>query len=333
MVAKEHQPNVIAAPYGVSPKLSAIALTSAPVNFTAAGQQTTLDPYKMQNPASKAMLIDEVRFIPIGTSATWETVFGACVFARLRVNRQNVTADFVPLWVLGGTRNVAATANLGLGVNRNLQTFIYRPSRPIYVPKYTNLLCDLVLDSNASAVCGITAANFQVVYVGRQFDDVNNPPPSTVDVPWVAKWIPQTGYSANPNAFQAGQLTNGIRSGANDLAAPFAQPTHVEKMIGRIMTAGSSTLTDAFFFDPSLPLKSVTVTMSNVRGSIITRDPTPYGLLFDGITREMSLDCIVDNQSYFIATLNVDLRAYSDNIAVHTAMHGYRTVSLAEYMS
>lgn len=312
-------------PPGTSPKLSAIALTSDQISLsTGVGgtTYTTLDPYKMQNPAHKAMLIDEVRFIPLGGSATWQTVFGGVVFARLRVNRQNITNDFTPIWVLGGIRNAPAFANLGQAIDRNNQYFVYRPSRPIYVPQYTNLQCDLTLDPVASGISGITAANFQVIYVGRQFDDINDAPGphDTVDAPWVARWIPPS--------FASGALTTGVRSTANDLSSPFAQDTKVQKMVGRILTD-----TDAFWDDPSLPLSLVTITMANISGAIITRDPTPYGMLFDGITREMQLDTTVDRTSYFIATLNADLRNYGDSIAVHTALHGYRTVTFAEYMS
>jgi len=302
------------------PQLSAIALYSNPImTLSAAGRQITLDPNLMQNPARKAMYIDEVRFLRV--HATYmDEAFGAYIYARLRINRQNITADYIPVWAL------APSANVQINDDVNANAYVYRPPKPIYVPQYTNLQCDLIVNPTAYGVT--TSVNkgksvFAVIYVGRQIDDVNMPPPATVDVPWAAKYI-------SPVWLQ-GDLSEPAQSTANDLVNPFGEPLHVSSMISRTLYQN----TDACLGGPILIQDLITMKMSNSKAGIITRDPTPIGHIFDMFSREALMNTTLESNTYFIATLQADMRDVSQpgNALTSIAMHGYRTVTLAEYMS
>lgn len=302
--------------------LSAINLFSGTVTLSASGAQATLDPRLMQNPGSKAMLIDEIRFVNLNAAGNRNNEYGAYLFTRLRINRQNVTNGYVPVWTLSNQFDLSQNQNNHSNGTRS--TYIYRPPRPIYVPKYTNLLCDLRIDPVAVAANSPSiAAAFGVSYVGRQIDDVNLPAPSTVDVPWTTSFLPAP--------FPASVQTAPIRSTANDLCCPFREPVHVSSLISRTAVTGC---VDAFFTDPYIVNKYITYRMSNPQGAIITRDPTPIGHSFDAITREWKMDTTIDQKSYFIMAIGADLRGINvGSPYTNVALHGYRTVSLREYMS
>jgi len=300
--------------------LSSVLLTSPLVQLFGAGAQKTLDPNIMQNPARKAMYIDEVRFIPRDNIE-----YGAFVYVRLRINRQNITADFVPVWLSSAAANISIASNYSQEYNRNKNTYIYRPPKPIYVPQYTNLQCDLIVDPTANSVIsgGPLNAQFYVVYAGRQIDDVTMPPPATVDVPWIAKYIPPT--------WTEGALSAPAQSTANDLVNPFNRPLHVSSMMSRTLYDTG----DAVFTGPILIQDLITMKMSNSKSAIITRDPTPIGHIFDMFSREAIMNTSLDPNTYFIATLQADLRDVDNgglSALTSIAMHGYRTVTLAEYM-
>jgi hypothetical protein len=298
--------------------LSSVLLSSPLVTLAGAGAQFTLDPNLMQNPARKAMYIDEVHFIPIDN-----VEYGSIVKMRLRLNRQNITADFVPVWVSSAVSNISISSNFSVQYNRNINTYIYRPPKPIYVPQYTNLQCDLIVDPDAAGIItGSTTAKFYVIYAGRQIDDVTMPPPAIVEVPWVAKYISPIWTQGNQSA--------PAQSTANDLVNPFNRPLHVSSMISRTLYG----LGDAVFSGPILIQDLITLKMSNSKSAIITRDPTPIGHIFDMFTREAKLDTTLDPNTYFIATLQADMRdvAQAGSALTTIAMHGYRTVTLAEYM-
>jgi len=301
-------------------QLSAIALYSGPITtLTAAGKQITLDPNLMQNPARKAMYIDEIRFLRLHDQYVNEE-FGSYTYARLRVNRQNITADFVPIWSL------CPSANIQINDNVNAAAYVYRPAKPIYVPQYTNLQCDLIVDPTAFGVC--TSVNkgkvvFAVVYVGRQIDDVTMPPPANVDVPWAAKYISPTWIT--------GALSAPAQSTANDLVNPFTQPLQISSMLSRTLYETG----DAVITAPVLIQDLITLKMSNNKAAIITRDPTPIGHIFDMFSREVKLNSTLSPSMYFIATLQADMRDVDQagNALTTIALHGYRTVTLSAYMS
>lgn len=298
--------------------LSALALYSDKITLTASGQGITLDPQKMQNPASRSMLIDEVRFIAEGNVSTIE--YGSFLYARFRINRQALTRDYTPVWTLGKIHNFSQGRN-------SRRVYVYRPPVPIYVPKYSNLQCDLMVDPTAWATnSGNGSFTFSVVYVGRQIEDNRFQPPQEVDVPWVATFVPPV--------FTPGVQSPTYKSTANDLSAPFREDLHVSSMIGRILYGFG----DSFITYPAIVNQLTTIKIMSPTGAIVTRDPTPFGHLFDSITREWGMNTTLSGNSYLIASVTSDQRQLvafgppDTNSMLHLTMHGYRTVSLHDYM-
>lgn len=297
-----------------------IALYSDPItlNFSQPGAAATLDPQKMQNPSRKAMLIDEIRFMLLGASASHAGgvdayAWAATLFTRLRVNRQNVTKGYEPIWALSKQVNNDTTATLG----DRRQIYVYRPPCPIYVPQYNNLLCDFQVDPRASAVTGFNFGNltFGVAYIGREFDA---PVPDIVSTPFVGSFLPAL-LPANVN-------TPAQRSTMNDLVSPFVEPMNVKALIGRCLFEGQ----DMNEANPG-SFEDITLRIMHSNGAIVARDYIPALLMFDAINRAWEMDCTLDRNEYLIASLTGNLLNFADQAMFQIAMHGYRDVPIASY--
>lgn len=314
--------------------------TDVNLDGSQSGSQVTLDSNVMQNPSRNPCWIDEVRFV--FNSSDGATI--PFVAARLQVNRQMITNEFVPLWSLSKEINtLCPVGNQSPFPNNQIQAnqdvLVYRPPVPIYVPRGCYLKVDLTLfppsfnyDSSDGREPPILHQPTRIycAFACRDIDP-NDPIPATVSVPWVAKWLPPPF---------PGQTRTRVQSTQSDLIAPFAQPLRVKSLLARALVIDNDMWKAGDAQGNIIPalFDTLLMRMRRVNGAIVVRDPTPFGQIFTGIDREWKMDTIVEANSYFLAEIEAKLEAFDSvdfysAVYANIAMHGYRDVSMPEYMS
>lgn len=306
---------------------------------------------RMVNPLNTAMLIDEIRFKtpPISASGLGISAYNPLLNIRcaLRMGRVALTNNPVPIGNFGRvTLEDTSTGTVG-GVGNYVnslgspQAFItthstWKLPKPLYVPRGEFLVPKITYDTRfLKTLTSFNPSQFDsltidVSFAGRSLPP-NFPVPKSIAVPWV------TSFDVDLLALTAGNSDTTI-SNQTQLVNPFDKPMFVQRFIGRSLLHGNgeeASLYAPFELGDGFPGSAAAWTMTTVRAvdslnNILVRDPTPFGHLFQFLSRSWNVNAHLPSQGFYIMTVD---RNYTSTIASTYLAHaismvGYREVEL-----
>jgi hypothetical protein len=198
---------------------------------------------------------------------------GPLVSARFELGHNEVTRDFVPIWLLGAQTNGAEESEVlsnPAGAGTNVDYYRWKLPRPLFMPAGHALTAQFVRD--AGALDTITGAiTVDVAYVGKALPS-DTKTPTLVAVPYAASYR---------HPFGTTQSESGSAIGTAALCNGFERPLHVQRLTGRIAIQGArelvwsiAGLANAFAVVP------VQVKIADTHGYGVVPNFTPFNDVF-----------------------------------------------------
>jgi hypothetical protein len=319
---------------------SAIILTAATGAAVAAGQTSGVkDIYSLRNPLQVPILVDSIDFDTDGTTDAGPanalgqiitTPFnGGDLRVMLRLGQDQITATYVPIWVLGKARNLSVSGVNGLsgGVNGAASIATPQQNSGIYG---TTLSSPLIVHPgeyiepvfyNAGQLNPGGSITARITVRGRAM----NPGSKRQSLPWIS-------YFAGSVQNVGTNYTEETRE--SDLANPFNTPLYVDRMVGVIGSFYNSSDYGPYRDDVSVDagLNYCLVRMADESGRPMVRDLTPFGHLFQMQTYSWEFKSIMPVNSFYKAYLTenyASITGFSGNptLQVYMALNGRRLVT------
>lgn len=259
-------------PFGIADAGAPVVL-SAQVNAVKLGQRTAVaDVTSLENPRKTAILVEEIRF-----TLKSDTVreLGYFIRVKLRIGRQQLMNDWVPLALLGTPIDRFQSAPINSTAGSNVDyLYTWRPPKPILVPENATLHVQFFYDNQFALGGGALPASIDcgVSMIGRDLGKGFRPP-AIADLPWVANWLGSAVATGSDTVDQ---------SQASHLVNPFPSPLVMYSMLGGIFVATADVdtelhLSTSYQNDQSAQAK---VQIVDHKDRIIIRDQTPFGDAF-----------------------------------------------------
>lgn len=275
---------------------SPVLLNTAAITLAANQHQEINDPTRLQNPFRTPMMLDEIRFVVTGDAELTRHYLQA----KFRIGRIPLTKDYTPIVSFGKSLRAISTV-----ISWRLPKPLYVPANEYVIPHIRNT------DSMSRTI--------QVVYAGRSLGETA-PSPKSMFVPWV------TSYQA-PTASTAATDYGTDLSTEADIVNPFDVPLYVQRFIGRYLTASADTTGEAW----ADYLNNTMIRAVNHEGTILVKDGTPFGNLFDFTTKVWPAGTILPPKGFFLFEVTRDFTSLTTNFratAPIISMVGYREVPL-----
>lgn len=276
---------------------SPVLLSTAAITLAANQQQEVNDPTRLSNPFRTPMMLDEIRFVVTGTQAQNTRDY---LEAKFRLGRIPLAANYVPITSFGKSLNALSAV------------MTWRLPKPLYVPANEYVVPHIRNTNSASKI-------LQVIYAGRSLGE-NVPTPKSMFVPWV------TSYQATLASTAATDYGTETSTEA-DLVNPFDTPLYVQRFIGRYLSASADNTGEAY----SDYLNNTFIRAVNHEGTILVKDETPFGNLFDHTTKVWPAGTVLPPKGFFLFEVRRDFTTLSSNFratAPIISMIGYREVPL-----
>lgn len=276
---------------------SPILMSSGLLTLAANQQQEVSDPTRFQNPFRTPMFIDEIRFVMVGG---WSQNF---LQAKFRLGRTPLSRDYTPI------------GNFGRSLRASARILTWRLPKPLYVPA-NEYLVPHVRNTYTSS------QQIEVIYAGRSLA-ANAPVPKSIFVPWVAAYQPAgvTTPAGNGNTI--------VASSEADIVNPFDVSMYVQRFLGRYQTnvslvANQGEATGEF-------LDNTYIRAVNHEGTILVKDSTPFGALFDYTTKAWPAGTVLPPKGFFLFEVERDfgsIASATQTTAPIISMVGYREVEV-----
>jgi len=274
---------------------SPILMSTGVISLAANQQQEITDVTRLQNPFRTPMLLDEVRFIMAD--------FGQKNFlqAKFRLGRTSLTRDYTPI------------GNFCKNMRGNCSVLTWRLPKPLYIPANEYLVPHIRNTFTSTR-------SLEVIYAGRSLA-ADAPVPKSMFVPWVAAY--QAPSVASTGA--TGTDTTVVSSEA-DIVNPLDETVYVQRFIGRYQSVDALGNSEP----PAQYLDNTLIRAVNHEGTIMVKDSTPFGNLFDYTTKVWPAGTVLPPKGFFLFEIQRDFTGFtvSETTAPIISMVGYREVQL-----
>jgi hypothetical protein len=257
------------------------------------------DTTRLENPFQGPMWLDEIRFrLPDTTpvlGVSWSSVF-----CKLKLGDLPITQGNVPISLLGKGLNDFSEGTAFAGGSPYI--FTWKLPKPLFIPARELLRPTLYF----APYSGAAAANVTVCYACRPLA-VGTPTPKTLQVPWVAAYVPPmqaTGVAAADRVDE---------SQPSDLYNPWDQDLHVQRFVGRLMVQGQVGEESSYMaiasVSPNLQAGLATeatgtlISAQDSQNNILIRDPTPFAHVFDFVDRAWTVNCLLPPKGFYQFTV------------------------------
>lgn len=304
-------------------------LRSSTLQIPALDAPGIFDTKALLNEADGPMLLDEIAFqVGVTTSNVQmdDTSYASQWQARIEYGRYPLTNGFVPMMCMGPPYNPEAefTGRSTLYTENPYYLrygyFSWRFPKPLFLPRGHGL--------NASVLCAtdgrrpaalLTEATVTMVMKGRILP-MGTRPPLHQDVPYVTGFAPT--YSGTPGA---GGKWDRLRSNELELKNPFLVPLHVQRLIARAETGGS---TGAPYADVAVPVSGspnkpvwTLVALTDLHGQPISRDPIAHNSLAGTYALSWTLGVDLPPREGFIVNVLEEPGLYPNTDPVRLMYH------------
>lgn len=301
-------------------------LLRAQVSLQPAGEMGIADSTLLENPFQGPMWLDEIRFRLPGIAYDSGSPWGS-LYCKLKLGNLPLTQGNVPISLFGkalndSVENTAATSGGPF-------VFTWKLPKPLFIPARDYLRPIFYY----APFSGAAAANITVAYACRPLP-VGTPTPKTLQVPWVAAYVPPmqaTGVAAADRVDE---------SQPSDLYNPWDQDLHVQRFVGRLLVQGNTAVEETGLMglasaSPQLQAfgagvdaaTGTMITAQDSQNNILIRDPTPFAHVFDFVDRAWTVNCVLPPKGFYQFTME---RYWADYSAGYTATTGISMIGWRE---
>mgnify|MGYP000317080787 FL=1 len=295
---------------------------------------------KLKNPYRTPILIDELRFS--ATAITVDPFF--YLDMEMKFGPENLTDSYVPLCLLAPSFNTDPRKQFRLSspvkpnAPRGSRAMVWRLPRPLWVSYHESITIRFRLNAPRVAAYVARYGTFPTITLHVALAGRSTPsdalPPDQVHIPWVANYVSPS--IEGPSLVE-------YETTATDLVNPAAQPFKLQHIVGRLMFNGDNATDFNGASPPSTAklqgMKSTllydcaSLTLRRHRGSMIIRDLTPWGAIFEPGSSVWAARTVLPSKSYYIAKVRLDTRdldATGFDTQMMLGLVGYRTVDRSE---
>lgn len=307
----------------------AISVVADGLDIAVNDQQAISDPTRLRNPLGTPMWVDSICVIPqyITTGPTTPVRELGDLLIRLWLGREPLTNGFVPVCTLDRIPNTSRAASSG-GVtvitSVGSYSYVWRFKKPLFVPMGGYIVPEFW---NTGLTANANYDDIVFAYRGRSLPIGFTP--DEVHIPWNAAFMGRaTSLTSNP----ANQV---LQSKKSDLVNPFDVPMKICRMTGLINFKGQPSFTVTSTIQ-LLDERHAFIRVTDSKGGIIIRDPTPFGHAFQVLDAAWQMNAVIDAKQHYIAMLNMnygDLGSITDTgtpiAQPYVAISGYRSLPFA----
>lgn len=300
-----------------------ISLVANQITLASGASIVINDPTRLRNPLDAPMFIDSIVITPPLANGTPTPI--ADLLVKFKIGRHFLTNDFVPACTLDKVPNVSRSITGG-GVtqvgDQGGFNFIWHFKKPLFVPRFGYMQAEFW---NTGLTGQVAYENMVLTYRGRSLPQ--DFMPDAVHIPWNAAYMGPLKLLVNNATANSTE-----QSKATDLLNPFDVPFRIHRMQGTVAWNGAMDPVGT----PDAPSLYALLRLTDSKGGIIIRDPTPLWHVFSPIDYSWPISATMEPKQNYIA--NYDLRYASTNAAgtvrtrVYTAVTGHRSYTLDEAM-
>lgn len=249
----------------------------------------------LKNKLSVPVWVDEF-LINLGNTGAASELNGGDIRVQLRLNTDLLTNGYVPIWLLGSSRNYSVASGSG-----GVSFFSDQLQAPLFGAKLAKPMLLLPGEYIEAAfyhagVLDTTALTARFLARGHVADPESLSDDHTRNLPWFSAFVGKL-QTANADATE--------QSKESDLRNPFDVPLKLDRMVGVIGSVIAGTDFGAYNDPDAIDagLQYCTATMVDESGRAIVRDLTPFAHLFQIRDFTWPVKAVMPPRSFYLLNL------------------------------